>query len=58
LRTGEVGRQSARDDALYGTHRADIRQFKSDLGSLFKLLEEGKIKPIIMKKFPILEPAK
>jgi NADPH:quinone reductase-like Zn-dependent oxidoreductase len=26
--------------------------------ALFKLLEEGKIKPIVMKKFPILEAAK
>ena len=29
-----------------------------DLTVLFKLLEEGKIKPIIAKKFPILEAAK
>jgi NADPH:quinone reductase-like Zn-dependent oxidoreductase len=43
---------------LYGTHRADIHPFKSDLLGLFKLLEEGKIKPIVMKKFPILEAAK
>lgn len=44
--------------ALYGPHRADISQFKSDLGTLFTLLEEGKIRPVIMRKFPILEACK
>lgn len=29
-----------------------------DWATLFKLLEEGKIKPVIMKKFPILEATK
>jgi NADPH:quinone reductase-like Zn-dependent oxidoreductase len=42
----------------YGTHRVDIRLLKEDWLVLFKLLEEGKIKPIIAKKFPILEAAK
>jgi NADPH:quinone reductase-like Zn-dependent oxidoreductase len=28
-----------------------------DWATLFKLLEEGKIKPVIMKKFPVLEAA-
>ena len=42
----------------YGTHRGDINLFKEDWTKLFKLLEEGKIKPIIAKKFPILEAAK
>lgn len=32
--------------------------FLEDWATLFKLLEEGKIKPIIEKKFPILEAAK
>lgn len=41
--------------ALY---RMDKRPFMEDLPLLFKLLEEGKIKPIIAKKFPILEAAK
>jgi len=40
----------------YGTHRVDHRLLMEDW--LFKLLEEGKIKPIIAKKFPILEAAK
>lgn len=30
----------------------------NDLAALFNLLKEGKIKPIIAKKFPILEAAK
>jgi NADPH:quinone reductase-like Zn-dependent oxidoreductase len=41
----------------YGTHRGDINLFKEDWTKLFKLLEQGKIKPIIAKKFPILEAA-
>jgi len=41
----------------YGTHRGDIDLFKEDWATLFKLLEEGKIKPIIAK-FPILDAAK
>ncbi|MFX1520999.1 MAG: medium chain dehydrogenase/reductase family protein [Promethearchaeota archaeon] len=42
----------------YGTHRVDHRLLMEDWEKLFKLLEEGKIKPIIAKKFPILEAAK
>ncbi|MFB0535027.1 MAG: medium chain dehydrogenase/reductase family protein [Anaerolineae bacterium] len=42
----------------YGTHRGDINMFKEDWAKLFKLLEEGQIKPIIAEKFPILEAAK
>ena len=44
----------------YGTgiSRFDKRPFLEDWAVLFKLLEEGKIKPIIAKKFPILEAAK
>jgi NADPH:quinone reductase-like Zn-dependent oxidoreductase len=41
----------------YGTHRVDHRLLMEDWAKLFKLLEEGKIKPIIAKKFPILEAA-
>jgi NADPH:quinone reductase-like Zn-dependent oxidoreductase len=41
----------------YGTHRGDINRFKEDWAKLFKLLEEGKIKPVIAEKFPILEAA-
>jgi len=44
---------------LYGTSTSLFgrRPFLEDWATLFKLLEEGKIKPIIMKKFPILEAA-
>ncbi|MFX0197140.1 MAG: medium chain dehydrogenase/reductase family protein [Candidatus Hodarchaeota archaeon] len=42
----------------YGTHRVDHRLLRKDWAKLFKLLEEGKIKPIIAKKFPILDAAK
>ena len=44
---------------LYGnSSRFNRRPFLEDWATLFKLLEAGKIKPIIMKKFPILEAAK
>ena len=36
----------------------DKKPFMEDLPLLFKLLEEGKIKPVISQKFPILEAAK
>jgi NADPH:quinone reductase-like Zn-dependent oxidoreductase len=39
----------------YGTHRVDVRQRKEDWTKLFRLLEEGKIDPIIAETFPILE---
>ncbi len=45
---------------LYGTSSYfvfDKRPFLEDWATLFKLLEEGRIKPVIMKKFPILEAA-
>ena len=42
----------------YGTHRVNRRLLMEDWAKLFKLLEEGKIKPIITKKFPIMEAAK
>jgi len=46
---------------LYGTSFyfiGDKRPFLEDWATLFKLLEEGKIKPVIEKKFPILEAAR
>ena len=46
---------------LYGTSfyfLGDKRPYLEDWATLFKLLEEGKIKPVIAKKFPILEAAK
>jgi NADPH:quinone reductase-like Zn-dependent oxidoreductase len=42
----------------YGTHRGKIDLFKEDWKRLFKLLDEGKIKPIIAARFPLLEAAK
>lgn len=45
---------------LYGTSFysvGDPQPFLDDWATLFKLLEEGKIKPIIAKRFPILEAA-
>lgn len=44
---------------LYGTGASlfNRRPFLEDWSVLFKLLEEGKIKPVIMRKFPILEAA-
>jgi NADPH:quinone reductase-like Zn-dependent oxidoreductase len=45
---------------LYGTSSYfvfDKRPFLEDWAVLFKLLEEGKVKPIIAQRFPILEAA-
>jgi NADPH:quinone reductase-like Zn-dependent oxidoreductase len=39
----------------YGTHRLGVDLFKEDWAKLFSLLEQGKIKPIIAERFPILE---
>jgi NADPH:quinone reductase-like Zn-dependent oxidoreductase len=41
-----------------GAYRLNRRPFMEDWAALFKLLEEGKINPVIMKKFPLLEAAK
>lgn len=41
----------------YGTHRGDTEHYKQEWIKLFELLEQGKIKPIIAEKFPILEAA-
>jgi NADPH:quinone reductase-like Zn-dependent oxidoreductase len=45
---------------VYGTTTSKFgrRPFLEDWAALFKLLEEGKIQPIIAAKFPILEAAK
>ena len=50
---------NGRSAKYYGTgsSRLNRRPFVEDWATLFKLLEEGKIKPVIMKKFPILEAA-
>jgi NADPH:quinone reductase-like Zn-dependent oxidoreductase len=42
----------------YGTHRLGVDLFKQDWTLLFKLLEEGKIKPIVAGKYPLLEAVK
>ena len=42
----------------YGTHRVDFALLQEDWAALFRLLEEGKIDPIIAETFPILEAAK
>jgi NADPH:quinone reductase-like Zn-dependent oxidoreductase len=39
----------------YGTHRLAVDLFKKDWTSLFNLLEQGKIKPVIAGKYPLLE---
>src|SRR5208337_199253 len=45
---------------LYGTGALifNRRAFQEDWARLFKLLEEGNIRPVIMERFPILEAAK
>jgi NADPH:quinone reductase-like Zn-dependent oxidoreductase len=42
----------------YGTHRVDKGLLKEDWAELFRMLEEGKIAPIIAATFPILEAAR
>jgi NADPH:quinone reductase-like Zn-dependent oxidoreductase len=42
----------------YGTHRGAVDSFKEDWAILFKLLEEGKIKPIISHTMPIKDAVK
>jgi NADPH:quinone reductase-like Zn-dependent oxidoreductase len=41
-----------------GKSRLNQRPFLEDWAALFKMLEEGKIKPVIEKTFPILEAAR
>jgi NADPH:quinone reductase-like Zn-dependent oxidoreductase len=41
-----------------GASRLNRRPFLEDWATLFKLLEDGKIKPVIAARFPILEAAK
>ncbi len=41
-----------------GKSRLNRRPFMEDWAVLFKLLEEGKIRPIIAERFPLLEAAK
>jgi len=39
----------------YGTHREDVNLFKDDWTALFKLLEEGQIRPPVAGRLPLLE---
>jgi NADPH:quinone reductase-like Zn-dependent oxidoreductase len=39
----------------YGTHRLGVDLFAEDWGALFKLLEEGRIKPVIERRFALEE---
>lgn len=50
---------NGRSAKYYGTGSSLLnrRPFLEDWAALFQLLEEGKIKPVIEKKFPILEAA-
>ncbi len=50
--------KSIKSYGVSALYRMDKKPFMEDLPVLFNLLEEGKIKPIIAKKFPILEAAK
>ncbi len=51
-------RKSIRGYGISALYKRNKRPFMEDLLVLFNLLEEGKIKPIITKKFPVLEAAK
>jgi NADPH:quinone reductase-like Zn-dependent oxidoreductase len=42
----------------YGTHREGVGTFKEDWSALFSLLSEGKIKPIVADRFPLLDAIK
>jgi NADPH:quinone reductase-like Zn-dependent oxidoreductase len=52
--------RSGKTYKLYGTsfYTFNQRPFLEDWAALFKLMKEGKIKPVIACKFPILEAAK
>jgi NADPH:quinone reductase-like Zn-dependent oxidoreductase len=53
-------RPDGRSLKLYGTSTSKFGRgrYLEDWAALFKLLEEGKIQPVIMAKFPILEAVK
>ena len=50
--------KSAEFYGITALYLRDKKPFMEDLPKLFKLLEEGRIKPIITQKFPLLEAAK
>lgn len=41
----------------YGTHRGEIASFLQDWNTLFHMLRDGRIKPLIAARFPLLEVA-
>jgi NADPH:quinone reductase-like Zn-dependent oxidoreductase len=51
-------RQSAAFYGITALYKRDKKPFMTDLPLLFKLLEEGKIKPIVTEKFALLEARK
>ncbi len=53
-------RPDGRSLKLYGTTTSKFGRgrYLEDWATLFRLLEEGKIEPVIMKKYPILEAAR
>jgi NADPH:quinone reductase-like Zn-dependent oxidoreductase len=42
---------------LTGFYKMNKRPYLEDLTKLFKLVEEGKLKPIVMRRFPLLQAA-
>jgi NADPH:quinone reductase-like Zn-dependent oxidoreductase len=52
-------RPDGRSLKIYGTSTSIFGQSRmfEDWAALFRLLEQGKIKPVIMKRFPLLEAA-
>ena len=50
--------KSVQSYGISALYRTDKQPFMDDLPVLFKLLEDGKIRPLITKKLPILEAAK
>jgi NADPH:quinone reductase-like Zn-dependent oxidoreductase len=50
--------KSAEFYGISALYLRDKKPFMEDLPLLFKLIEEGKIKPVIAHKVPILEAAK
>jgi len=42
----------------YGTHRLGVELFEEDWQALFKMLEDGRIKPVIAARLPLDEVVK
>lgn len=41
----------------YGTHRGNMAHFRSQWSALFRLLQQGQIRPVIARTYPLLEAA-